>query len=144
MEADQTLVQHDLSSSVARMAIFWGPGVLLLMLTGKLGWWEHTIGWTVGLTWLAIMCLWNSARCQRVHCIFTGPFFLAMAVVTLLVGFRVFSLGNSTWGLLGDTTLIGGIVLWFRSGADLGPLLAERTERTVRPALTAGPVRVRG
>ena len=25
MEADQTLVQHDLSSSAARMAIFWAP-----------------------------------------------------------------------------------------------------------------------
>lgn len=113
MEANPMLVQNDLSSSAARMAIFWGPGVLLLMLTGQLGWWGHTIGWTAGLAWLAIMCLRNSARCQRVHCMFTGPFFLAMAVVTLLVGFRVFSLGNSTWGLLGDTILIGGIVLCF-------------------------------
>jgi hypothetical protein len=113
MEADPMLVQNDLSSSAARMAIFWGPGVLLLVLTARLGWWEHTIGWTAGLSWLAIMCLWNGARCQRVHCMFTGPFFLAMAVVTLLVGFRVFSLGNSTWGLLGDTILVGGTVLCF-------------------------------
>lgn len=44
---------------------------------------------------------------------FTGPFFLAMAVVTLLVGFRVFSLGESTWNLLGDTILIGGTALCF-------------------------------
>lgn len=33
MEARPMLVQHDLSSSAARMAIFWGPGVLLLVLT---------------------------------------------------------------------------------------------------------------
>ena len=79
----------------------------------------------------------------KLLCFRHGWSFEETQVVTLLVGFRVFSPGNSTWGLLGDTILIGGIVL-LRSGADLGPLLAERTERTVRPALTAGPVRVRG
>ena len=42
------------------------------MLTGQLGWWGHTVGWTAGLVWLAIMCLWNSVRCQRVHCMFTA------------------------------------------------------------------------
>ena len=36
-----------------------------------------------------------------------------MAVVTLMVGFRVFSLGANTWNLLGSMILIGGIVLCF-------------------------------
>jgi len=109
------IVENELASSSTRMVIFWGPGVLALVFAAQLGWWGHTIGWTAGLLWLAAICLWNSARCRRVHCIFTGPFFLAMAVVTLLVGFRVFSLGDSAWKLLGDTILIGGIVLCFGS-----------------------------
>ena len=76
---------------------------------------------------------------------FTGPFFLAMALVTLLVGFRVFSLGNSTWGLLADTILVGGMCSMLRPGTDLGPLLAGRTERTVKPERTASiGDRVRG
>ena len=66
---------------------------------------------------------------------FTGPFFLAMAVVTLLVGFRVFSLGNSTWGLLGNTILIGGIVLCFGPELIWGRYSA-RSEGTVSPSLT--------
>ncbi len=115
MKAPPTLVQNDLASNGARTALFWGPGVLLIALTSPLGRWGHTIGWTAGLLWLAAMCLWNSARCRRVHCIFTGPFFLAMAIVTLLVGFRVFSLGVNTWGVLGNTILIGGVVLCFGS-----------------------------
>jgi hypothetical protein len=105
------LVQKDLASTGARTLLFWGPSVLLIALTSPLGRLLHTIGWTAGLLWLAAMCVWNGARCRRVHCYFTGPFFFAMAVVTLLVGFGVFSLGENTWGLLGNVILIGGIVL---------------------------------
>jgi len=111
MESRQAFIQNDLASTGSRAAFFWGPGVLLLVLTTQLGWWERTMGWTAGLTWLAATCLWNSARCRRVHCMFTGPFFLAMAVLTLLAGFRIISLGESTWNVLGDAILIGGIVL---------------------------------
>jgi hypothetical protein len=111
METDRERAQNDLASTAARTALFWGPGVLLLALTSPMGWWGHTIGWTAGLLLLAVMCLWNSVRCHRVHCIFTGPFFFAMAFVTLLVGFRVIPVGPNTWNLLGSTILIGGIVL---------------------------------
>jgi hypothetical protein len=113
MKAPPTLVQNDLASTGARMAIFWGPGVLLFALSGAFGWWGHTIAWTAGLTWLAVMCFWNSARCGRVHCMFTGPFFLIMAIVTLLVGFRVISLGNNPWNLLGAAILIGAVVFCY-------------------------------
>ncbi|HEY6300112.1 MAG TPA: hypothetical protein VIW95_10775 [Candidatus Binatus sp.] len=113
MKAPATYIQNDLSSTGARMAIFWGPGVLLLILTGGFGWRERTVAWTAGLIWLAVMCFWNSARCQRVHCMFTGPFFLIMAVITSLVGFRVISLGARPWNLLSAAILIGGVVLCF-------------------------------
>jgi hypothetical protein len=107
----QVAAQNDLSSTTARTLLFWGPGVLAIALTSHLGWMEHTLGWTAGLLWLAGMCLWNTARCGRVHCAFTGPFFLAMAAATLLVGFGVLSLGKSTWNILGLTILVGGIGL---------------------------------
>jgi len=127
MNAPPPLVQNDLTSTSARTAMFWGPGLLLLILSGNFGWWGHTIAWTAGLLWLAVMCFWNSARCRRVHCIFTGPFFLAMAVVTLLVGFGVFSLGANTWNLLSAVILIGGIVLCCGPELIWGRYWAERT-----------------
>ncbi len=113
MKPSPTLIQNDLSSTGAKMAIFWGPGILLLALSGGLSERERTIAWTAGLLWLAVMCFWNSARCRRVHCMFTGPFFLIMAVITTLVGFKVISLGERPWNLLSATILIGGIVLCF-------------------------------
>ena len=43
---------------------------------------------------------------------FIGPFFLLMAVATLLVGFSGVSFGSATWQILGDTITIGGVGLW--------------------------------
>jgi hypothetical protein len=103
---------RDLAASAWRTGVVWGPGVLLIALTGPIGGWPRTLGWTAGLLWLAAFCLWNYARCRRVHCLFTGPFFLAMAVATLLVGFGIFSLGRDTWSILGDVTVAGALVLY--------------------------------
>jgi hypothetical protein len=103
--------ESDLASSCTRTVLFWGPGVLLIVLTGNLGGWARTIGWTAGLVWLATFCLWNAARCRRVHCIFTGPFFLMMAAATILAGSGVVSLGRDTWNVLGALVLIGGLSL---------------------------------
>lgn len=113
MEPIRTPIEKDLASSCARTAITWGPGVLVMLLSIPLGGWSQTVGWTVGLLWLAGFCLLNFARCGRVHCLFTGPFFLAMAVVSILAGLGVFSLGKNTWGVLGDVILFGGLALWF-------------------------------
>jgi hypothetical protein len=107
----QAPVQGDLASSLGRMTMIWGPGALLIALTSSLGGWSRTIGMTAGLVWLSAFCFWNGARCGRVHCVFTGPFFLAMAAATLLVGLGVASLGRDIWNVLSATILIGGAML---------------------------------
>jgi hypothetical protein len=113
MDTDQSSQRKNLASTYARAAMTWGPGIALMILTGPLGSWARTAGWTVGLVWLGAFCVLNYSRCRRVHCMFTGPFFLGMAVVTLLVGTGAISLGQNSWGVLGNTVLIGGIVLCF-------------------------------
>ena len=113
MRTGLTPAQNDLASSVGKMATIWGPGVLLIVLTGPLGGWPRTIGWTAGLLWLAAFCLLNSARCQRVHCRFTGPFFLVMAGVTMLAGVGIGSIGADTWNVISGTILVGGVVLYY-------------------------------
>jgi hypothetical protein len=50
-------------------------------------------------------------RCGRLHCYFTGPFFLLMAVASLLHGFGLVSLGSLGWLWIGLVTLVGGIGL---------------------------------
>jgi len=78
----------------------------------------RTAVWSVALTVMGIACVANAARCQRVHCYVTGPFFLVMAAVTLLYGLgeekKLFcsQVGRASdgWGPIGMTILIGAVV----------------------------------
>jgi hypothetical protein len=67
--------------------------------------------WTVALSIMGVACIVNTARCHRGHCYLTGPFFLAMAVVTLLCGFGVVPLGKGGWTVFGVTIFIGAFAL---------------------------------
>jgi hypothetical protein len=70
----------------------------------------RTIVWTTALGVLGTACSINAARCGRIHCYLTGPFFFAMAAVALLYGTGVLALGEHGWNLIGLTILIGAIV----------------------------------
>jgi hypothetical protein len=67
--------------------------------------------WPVVLTFMGVACLLNARGCGRLHCYFTGPFFLVMAGVALLYGLDVLPLGPRGWNLLGLILLAGGIAL---------------------------------
>ncbi len=71
----------------------------------------RTVVWTAALSTMGTACLANAVRCGRVHCYITGPFFLVMAVVTLLYGLGVVPLGGNGWSLISLAILIGAIVL---------------------------------
>jgi uncharacterized membrane protein HdeD (DUF308 family) len=73
------------------------------------GW--RTAVWTASLGIIGTACLANAVRCGRVHCYITGPFFLVMAVVTLLYGLGVLRLGGNAWNVIGLTILVGAIAL---------------------------------
>ena len=68
--------------------------------------------WPVALGWMGIACLVNAARCRRLHCFLTGPFFLLLAVLSLLHGLDIWYLGNNGWETLGIITISGGVFLW--------------------------------
>ena len=79
----------------------------------------RTIAWTVSLVVLGTACIANSVRCGRMHCYFTGPFFLVMALATVLYDKGLLPIGNNGWNLLGLAILVGAIafccipeVLW--------------------------------
>ncbi len=67
--------------------------------------------WVPCLAVFAFGCIANAARCRRVHCFFTGPFFLVMSVVSLLHGFGFVSLGDSGWSWVELITIAGGLAL---------------------------------
>lgn|ERR1700729_1557021 len=65
-------------------------------------------------------CVFNALRCGRVHCYVTGPFFLGMAIVALLYGLGVISLGTEGWNFIGGAVIIGAVVLIYLPEAFLG------------------------
>lgn len=67
--------------------------------------------WAPMLTWMGIACLINARRCGRMHCHFTGPFFLLMALLSLLYGTETLSLGEHGWAILGAAIAIGWLAL---------------------------------
>jgi hypothetical protein len=76
------------------------------------------IVWPVLLTFMGAACILNARRCGRVHCYVTGPFFLLLAVLSLLYGVGVLPLGAHGWSTLSALLLIGSAVLicapeWF-------------------------------
>lgn len=104
---------RDIFSSPWRAFVwFWLPAIAIAV-TGNSGlgngW--RTVVWTVALSTLGVACIANAIRCGRVHCYLTGPFFLVMAVVTLLYGLGVAPLGAHAWNLIGLTILLGAIAL---------------------------------
>jgi hypothetical protein len=88
--------------------------------------WRTAI-WVAGLTTMGVACVANALRCGRLHCYLTGPFFLVMAIATLLYGLGLVPFGKHGWNLIGAIVLIGGLVLWRGPEAFLGPYRRART-----------------
>jgi hypothetical protein len=110
-----------LSDRRFEIAIYWLPAAALIA-SGSLhiGQAWRTVIWTVALTIMGVGCLANAVRCGRVHCYFTGPFFLAMAAIALLYGLGVLSIGHHGWGIIGLAVLIGAVLLCWLPEAALG------------------------
>ena len=94
------------------IAVFWIPAVAIAVAGNShfsSGW--RTIVWTLALVIMGTACVVNALRCGRLHCYLTGPFFLLMALVTLVYGLGVLPLGRSGWNVIGLTILVGAMVL---------------------------------
>jgi hypothetical protein len=104
---------HDLLCNFWSQGLFFCLPAVAIVVTGisVFGNSIRTIVWTAALVLLGTACSINAARCGRIHCYLTGPFFLVMAAVTLLYGVGVLPLGGHGWNVIGLTILIGAIVL---------------------------------
>jgi hypothetical protein len=67
--------------------------------------------WPVLLAFMGGACLVNARRCGRRHCYVTGPFFLALAAVSLLYGLGVLNFGRQGWRDLAAVLLVGSCAL---------------------------------
>jgi hypothetical protein len=70
-----------------------------------------TVLWSTSLAVMGVACLLNASRCGRVHCRFTGPFFILSALTSLGYGLGFLPFGPSGWRWIGLGTIIGAIGL---------------------------------
>lgn len=109
----ENCADRDLVRRGKTMWLLWCLPVGVILATGY--WvgnvWILTISWTLSLIVMGVACVANVRGCRRVHCYFTGPFFLLMAVVSLLYGLQAVPLGPDGWSHIGTVLLIGGVLL---------------------------------
>ncbi len=121
--------RRDWVSGGASYTIAWGlpSAALIAAIWAAPG--LRAVVWTVALVWMGTACLVNARRCGRVHCRFTGPFFLVMAVVVALHGLGVIPLGPWGWAGIGIVIALGTAAIWilserlwgrYRDGTDAG------------------------
>ena len=112
MERDRTTCESRdlLANPRSAIAIFWVPAIAMIVVGSSRfsGEWR-TFVWTIALAVMGIGCAVNAKRCGRIHCYITGPFFLALAFLTLLYGVGVAQLGRHGWNLVGLAAVIGAM-----------------------------------
>jgi hypothetical protein len=69
--------------------------------------------WTVALAWMGVACIFDSRRCRRTHCRFTGPYYFTMIMPVLVAGSGVVPLGIYGWFALGAAILLGAKIIWW-------------------------------
>jgi hypothetical protein len=102
--------RSDLAGDIRALAIWWLP-TAILVATAFAGSPYLAVIWPVLLTWMGGACLVNARRCGRRHCYLTGPFFLSLAVVSLLYGIGILPLGSRGWRTLAIILLLGSCAL---------------------------------
>lgn len=107
--------RKDWVATPGSFALGWGLPSLGLVAAIFLDSPTKAILWPAALVWMGIACLANAARCRRMHCYFTGPFFLLMALLSLLHRFEIVGLGPQGWTWIGLTVGGVGAVLWWVS-----------------------------
>lgn len=110
-------VGHDLLRRPFVTAVGYGIPIAAMFATGVFGASKTmtTVIWTGALVAMGATCLLNAVRCRRVHCYFTAPWFLLIAVLVVLHGTGLVDMGTSAFQWLGNAVIAGAVLLWVGS-----------------------------
>ena len=118
-------MKDDITRSWRRLFLVYGVPIIAMQLVGNLS--HNTLAlaatWTVGFAVMGIACLANARHCGRVHCWFTGPWFLLAALVTLL---RYTGLVGIPWPTILNAGLGGSLLLYFVSEKVWGKYFVQK------------------
>ena len=101
-----------LGSPRASLLAWWIPSATILAsLFAPVA--VRTAIWSVALIWMGTACLLNAKQCGRTHCRYTGPYYLAMVVPTLALGFGLVPADIYGWLGLAGVILLGSKLIWW-------------------------------
>jgi len=120
-ETSKTVV-NDITGKPKTLLIVDGLPVVAIMLSAYyLPETPRTAVWTLSFLVMGLVCVRNALSCRRVHCVFTGPWFLLAALASLLHGTGLADFGGDRgWELIGNIGLFGAFAVWILSEAIWG------------------------
>lgn len=115
----------DITRRWGQLFLVYGVPSIAMQLVGNLSDSTSAVAgtWTVGFAVMGTACLVNARRCGRVHCWFTGPWFLLAALLTVLRYLEVIRLG---WPTILNAGMLGALVLFFVSENIWGKYFGEQ------------------
>ena len=69
--------------------------------------------WAVAFAWMGTACVLNYRRCGRIHCRYTGPYYLAMIVPVLALGIAPVLIPITGWLAIAVAIPIGSKLIWW-------------------------------
>ncbi len=102
--------RSDLTGRKVARLVLWQLPLMVFVAGVFVGPLWRTMLWTGALTVAGTACVANAARCGRLHCYFTGPFYLPGASITLIYGLGILPLGPGRWGWIGLAVAAGSRV----------------------------------
>jgi len=103
---------RDWAAKPLTFMLYWGLPIVAMLAAIFTLHPAKTLIWTAALLWMGCLCILNALRCGRVHCFFTGPFFIVMSIVVVMHGYEIVWLGAEGWKWLGLSIGLGGGGLW--------------------------------
>jgi hypothetical protein len=91
--------------------LLWVVPIAVLVISANLGGLYAAVAWPLALGFMGVACLVNARRCGRLHCYFTGPYFLLLAGASLLYGLGLLDSGKRGWSWL-LLALLGGAIVF--------------------------------
>ncbi len=115
----------DITRGWGRLFLVYGVPWIAMQLVGNLS--NSTLAvagtWAAGFAVMGTACVVNALRCGRVHCWFSGPWFLLAAAVTVL---RYVEVVEIAWSTIVNAGLAGALLLFFVSENIWGKYFGEK------------------
>ena len=111
MENINGVKNQDLTSDRLRAFLLWGVPRIGFFIGVFANPALRTILWSSSLFIAGTACLINAFRCGRLHCYFTGPFYLLMATLSLFYGLGFLDFGALGWVWIGGVVVIVAPIL---------------------------------